>query len=265
LYRETFEKVQHLLRQRSPEITRPRTISSNYLLSSFLYCGRCGSGMFGCAAKSSRFFYYVCRNHICRGKDLCQARFINKDRMEAFVIDRVKANILTEENLTELVELTNEEIAQAQNENGERMAVIDGQIEDLRGRLHKHYNALETGNLEVKDLAPRIKELKAQIDDMERKRLDLTESVQGAKVGLLEAPVVKAYVSDLKGLLSKGSIVEQKSFLRSFIKRVEVNLPQVVIDYTIPLATKKVEPLAREVLPFEYSGSPKPLKLGTGK
>ena len=254
--REMFEKVQDLLRERSPKITRPRTISSNYLLSGFLYCGKCGSGMFGCAAKSSRFFYYGCRNYCRRGKDVCDARFINKDRIEGFVIDRVKTNILTEENLAELVRLTNEEIAQAKGEYGERMAVIDGQLEDLRGRLDKLYNALETGKLAVKDLAPRIKELKAQIDDLEEKRLDLAESIQGAKVELLEGSVVKAYVDDLKALLCKGSIVEQKSFLRSFIKRVEVNPRQVVIDYTIPLSTKKVEPLAREVLPFEYSGSP---------
>jgi hypothetical protein len=73
---------------------------------------------------------------------------------------------------------------------------------------------------------------------------------------LLEASVVRAYVDDLKALLSKGSIVEQKSFLRSFVKRIAVNLPQVVITYTMPLKTQKVEPLEREVLPFAYDGSP---------
>lgn len=64
------------------------------------------------------------------------------------------------------------------------------------------------------------------------------------------------YADDLKALLSKGSIVEQKSFLRSFIKRIEVNRSQVVIDYTIPLETKKTEPLTREVLSVAHSGSP---------
>jgi site-specific DNA recombinase len=73
--------------------------------------------------------------------------------------------------------------------------------------------------------------------------------------------LVKAYVDDLKALLSTGSIVEQKSFLRSFVKRIEVNLPQVVIDYTMPLKTQKVEPLEREVLPFVYDGSPFPPRL----
>jgi hypothetical protein len=79
-------------------------------------------------------------------------------------------------------------------------------------------------------------------------------------VDLLEAPVVAAYVDDLKAFLSKDSIVEQKSFLRFFVKRIEANLPQVVITYTVPLKTQKVEPLEREVLPFAYAGSPSKLK-----
>jgi site-specific DNA recombinase len=108
----------------------------------------------------------------------------------------------------------------------------------------------------VEDLAPRIKELKAQMDGLEQKRIDLMESIREAKVDLFEASVVRAYVDDLKALLSKGSIVEQKSFLRSFVKRIDVDLTQVVITYTLPLKTQKVEPLEREVLPFAYDGSP---------
>jgi site-specific DNA recombinase len=152
--------------------------------------------------------------------------------------------------------LTNEEISHAKDQYEERLGVIEAQLEDLRRRLHKLYDALETGKLDMEDLAPRIKELKAQTDGLEEKRSDLVESIREAKVDLLDASVVRAYMDDLKALLSKGSIVEQKSFLRSFIKRIEVNLPQVVVTYAIPLKTQKVEPLEREVLPFAYDGSP---------
>src|SRR4029453_13348618 len=94
------------------------------------------------------------------------------------------------------------------------------------------------------------------LDKLEEKRLDLVETVRDIKVELLEASIVKAYVDDLKALLGKGSIVEQKSFLRSFVKQIEVNLPQVVINYIMPLKAQKVEPLDREVLAFVYDGSP---------
>ncbi len=77
-----------------------------------------------------------------------------------------------------MVRLTNEEIGQAKDEYEDRLDVIDGQLEDLRERLHKLYSALETGKLEVEDLAPRIKELREQIDDLEGKRLELVESIR---------------------------------------------------------------------------------------
>jgi site-specific DNA recombinase len=117
--------------------------------------------MLGCAAKSSRFFYYACHNYCKRGKDVCNAKLIKKERIEGFVIDRIKATLLTEDNLRELVKLTNEEISQAKGQYEERLAVIEAQLEELRRRLHKLYDALETGKLEVEDLAPRIKELRA--------------------------------------------------------------------------------------------------------
>ena len=254
--RETFERVQKLMRKRSPRITHPRTVNSGYLLSGLLYCGKCGLAMLGCAAKSSKYFYYACHNYCKRGKDVCDARLVNKDRLESFVIDRIKANILTENNLTELVKLTNEEIRHSRGEAEEKLEGVDRQIGDLRERLHKLYDALETGKLGIDELAPRIRELKARIDELEKQRNSFVEDLESEEVELLSAPAVKEYADDLRSLLSRGSIMEQKSFLRSFVKRIEVNLPDVAIDYTIPLESKKVEPLAREVLPFAQNGSP---------
>ena len=254
--RETFERVQKLMRKRSPQITHPRTVNSGYLLSGLLYCGKCGLAMLGCAAKSSKYFYYACHNYCKRGKDVCDARLVNKDRLESFVIDRIKANILTENNLTELVKLTNEEIRHSRGEAEEKLEGVDRQIGDLRERLHKLYDALETGKLGIDELAPRIRELKARIGELEKQRNSFVEDLESEEVELLSAPAVKEYADDLRSLLSRGSIMEQKSFLRSFVKRIEVNLPDVTIDYTIPLESKKVEPLAREVLPFAQNGSP---------
>ena len=63
-------------------------------------------------------------------------------------------------------------------------------------------------------------------------------------------------MKDLKGLLSKGTIIEQKSFIHSFIKRIEIHKDKVIVEYTIPLELKKAEPLNKEVLPFDLLGSP---------
>ena len=254
--RKMFEKAKGLLIKRSPRVTHPRTVNSNYLLSGILYCGKCGLAMLGSSAKSSKYFYYACQNYCKRGKDVCDAKLVNKDKLESFVIGRIKANILTENNLTELVKLTNAEINQSKGDAKEKLEGVEKQIGGIRERLHKLYDALETGKLEIDDLAPRIKALRTQITNLEQQRNTFLEDLHRDKVELLSGPAVKEYANDLKAILSKGSIMEQKSFLRSFVKRVEVNLPDVTIEYTIPLGGKKAEPLEREVLPFAQSGSP---------
>ncbi len=98
--------------------------------------------------------------------------------LEAFVIERLKQNLLTEENLAELVKLTNEEIKQGKSQYREKLLAIDAQLEALKGKLDKLYDALESGMLDLSDLAPRIKEMKSQIDKLENTRADLADGKQ---------------------------------------------------------------------------------------
>jgi hypothetical protein len=63
-------------------------------------------------------------------------------------------------------------------------------------------------------------------------------------------------VSKLSPLPWDRVFADRESFLRSFIKRVEVRDRKLTIDYTMPLQTRKVDPPYREVLPFVRTGSP---------
>jgi len=252
--KKTFFDVQNLLKERSPKITSPRTISSKYILSGLIFCGNCGSKMVGCAAKSSQHFYYACNTYCKKGKNICNAKLLNKNKLETFIINRIKANILTKKNLEELVKLTNRELIQNKTEYRNQLNLLDGQLADLIKRRGKLYNALETGKLDIEYLAPRIKELKDQIDFLKERRMEIIENIKTSKIETLKSSEVKEYVSDLKNLLSNGTIIEQKSFIKSFVKRIEINLPKVMIDYTVPLKIKKAEHPTKEVLPLELNG-----------
>ncbi len=63
------------------------------------------------------------------------------------------------------------------------------------------------------------------------------------------------YVQDFKVLLSKGKLVEQKAFLRSFIKRIDFDPTRVAIEYTVPMPAEKNRTSEREVLSIEQIGS----------
>ena len=107
---EVFEEVQRMLTARRPTVRHPRAVSSRYLLSGLAHCGLCGSAAIGTNGKSGKFLYYSCNNRFKKGRAACGAPSVNAKTLEGFVIDRIKENILTEENLRQLVELTNEEL-----------------------------------------------------------------------------------------------------------------------------------------------------------
>ena len=254
--KDTFDRVQELLKSRRPRITHPRALASRYLLSGLVYCGRCKAKMIGSAAKSSRFFYYACQNYCKRGKAVCSAAMINKEKLESFIIERLKTRILTERNLKELVRMVNEEIRACLKEDGDRLAQVEAQLKDLRARLQRHYLALETGKLDVDDLAPRIKELKSRIDELEVTRAVIRGEREDARFKPVDSSRIKGYVEDLRNLLSQGAITEQKSFLRSFVKRIEIYPPKVTLDYTLPLSEGSLPCVESEVLSIDKAGSP---------
>ena len=66
--------------------------------------------------------------------------------------------------------------------------------------------------------------------------------------------IVKTYAQDLRGLLEESDFTERKAFLRSFIKRIEVNEEQVTIHYHLPLPQGDKERVTLEVLPFVTLG-----------
>jgi site-specific DNA recombinase len=231
---DAFAIIQNKMASRRPEQIHPRTLPSHYLLSGFLFCS-CGHAMIGRSAKSHQYYYYTCNGSFKKGEDACTARAWPKDKLERQIIEQVKDEVLCQESLEELVGLVNEELDSGHDTLKERLDAINAQVNDVQARLSRLYDALETNKLSLDDLAPRIKDLRSRQDELTRSRLWL-EAEQGTrKARHLDARTVKAYAEDLKRLLEEGRVPESKSFLRSFIKRIEIDGGSARIDYVVPV------------------------------
>ena len=253
--KEDFNLVQQFLTKRRPIVQHPRTVFSQYLLSGLLHCGKCGSAMTGCWAKSGKYFYYECVQHRKKGKDACDCHLVTKGKLESFVLDRVRQNILTDDNIKKLVEFVNEELIKSSSLFEKQLSEIGQQMGQTQGRLSKLYSAIETGKVDLEDLAPRIKEVRAQQKELEGKQNELLDRVNGGNPAILNLETIQKHVSSLKELLVSSSFIEQKSFLRTFIKRIELNAPKIIIDYTVPLPIKGLT-TTEEVLCIDKLGSP---------
>jgi len=257
---ETFEQVKAKLGARAPRITHPRVVHSEYILSGMLRCRNCDAAMIGHAVKSGKFFYYMCGNARRRGRALCRTPLLPKDKIESFVVDRIKRYIITEENIEDLVKLTNEELAQTCNEEQDKVELLDIQIAEVDSRLGKLYDALETGEFKGGELAPRIKALFDKKEQLQQARTEAEEALRFHAIDLPAPEVVREYVQDLKALLEESSIVEQKAFLKSFVERIEVDDSKVKVIYTLPMPPDDPDAETVGVLPFVHNGPPFKLK-----
>ncbi len=251
--KETFNKVVTLMKSRAPQIMHPREVASEYLLSGIVYCGKCGAKLVGSAAKSSTFFYYACQNYLKRGKHVCDCHMIPRKKLEDAVIAKIRERVITKENLGKLVEDINEELVASKGGLRDRLHEQDLQIVEANKRLQKLYNALETGQLELKDLAPRIKDLRTQIDALEAVKTALGADLAKETINVSDSEL-KDYANELCGFLESSAITETKSFLANWVKRIELDTPGGGhIIYKMPLA-----PGAKgaEVLSLRRGGSP---------
>ena len=232
---DTFQQVQVLLKERAFTNVHPKRVTSNYLLSGLAKCGYCGKALIGQDAKGGRFHYYVCGTLQKKGAGSCSAVYTQKDKLEQAVTHKIKDHILTYENLEELVNLVNREMATSAGDYRERLDIISGEINTVNQRLERLYDALETGSLQLADLAPRIQRLRHKQEQLHAARLELENLLSDRKVELADIETVKSCVEELKNTLDDTSITERKSFIKSFVREVRVAGSEVSLDYTPPL------------------------------
>ena len=252
---EEFARVKSLMSENSPRIVHPRTVPSSYLLSGILYCS-CGRAMTGRSAKSHRYHYYQCTRRFKEGKEACDSMAIPKDSIESAVIHNLKSKVLTPTNIDQLLRLVNEEFSSIKSALKKSHDAIDSQENEARTRLAKLYDVLETGKLELDDIAPRIREIRSRLDELRNVRIQAeARAVAEEAMCKVDMNALKTHVADLRGILSEASHQECKSVLRSFIKQITVDNGSVMIEYNLPLPSSEL-PVEKVVLPIERVGRP---------
>jgi transposase-like protein len=156
------------------------------------------------------------------------------EKLERLVVRQLQARVLTRENVELLVKMINEELQTAASGLRDRLEIIDTELRDVRARLTKLFEALETVKLDLDDLASRIKELKLRQDELSKARVLLEAETAAQGVQQVDEALVKAYAEDLQALLEEAGLTERKAFLRSFVKRIEIAKGQVTVNYTLP-------------------------------
>jgi hypothetical protein len=90
---------------------------------------------------------------------------------------------------------------------------------------------------------------------LEGAREELKGSLAERHAELTDIELVVKYAEDLRNILSHSSLAEQKAFIRSFVKEVNVINNEAVIEYKIPLPPENILDEKAGVLPIVQLGS----------
>ena len=254
--REMFESVQQAMRDRAPKVRRPARVGSKFLLSGLLKCGVCGRAYRAQGAKSGRFAYYICGTLFNEGAGTCSARYLNAPKLETFVVEKIRERILNEETITELVTLVAEEIDAIAGELSGRLEVVEAELSDVRKRLEKLYEAIETSELTLEVLSPRIMSLRHREEQLEAARDDAETRLEQRRVELPTTDEIRGYVADFREFLKDGTIPERKALIRNFVEGIEVDGDEATLTYTVPMPSDGATLEPTSVLDFVKSGVP---------
>lgn len=185
------------------------------------------------------------------------------------MLDTLRDEVLTDGNLAALAAQVNREAEKASLSSRERTLEIEAQARTLQARLNRLYEALETGHVDLADVGPRIKTVREQIEALDSRKAAIADEEKSAP--RFTSAEVKRQAADLRRLLESGTLMERKAWLRTWLKRVEVEKSREgFLEFIAPFTRKREGrpasggPLNLPVLSLVQNGSANRTLLKTG-
>ena len=229
-----FQQARKLLASRAPKKMNPRRASSPYLLSGLVKCETCGKAMTAAEAKSGRYTYYICHSLLKRGKGTCETPRLNAKSFEKLIVSEIRENVLTESNIRDLVKLLDEEMDGVAREQRERLETIEEELEDVKKRLGRIWQVIETTDIEMADASERIREHRERKEKLEIAAEEARALLSDRRQFLDSADTIAAFAADMSEFLKSSELTETKAFVRSFVKEIVVKPGRAAIVYSIP-------------------------------
>ncbi len=232
--KEEYDRVARVMRANAPDKQHPQRTASPYLLSGLAKCAECGKALIGQEAKSGQYAYYVCHSLLKRGKGTCDTPRLSARRFERTIIDQIRVNVLTQSNMKTLVELVNEELDEVFQEQKERLEAMEEELLEVRRRMDRLWYAVETTDLEINDIIPRLREHQERQEKLEVAAEEAKAALSNRPARLEDAKIA-AYAREMSDFLMESELTETKSFIRSFVKEIAVAPGQATVRYAMPM------------------------------
>ena len=232
-----FRRVGKHLSSRAPKFSHPRRVGSSYLLSGLVKCKTCNTPLTGRFAKSGQYSYYVCQSNIKLGNGASDTPRLNARHSEEMVVAKIRSNILTEKNITELVKAVDEEMDGVAAEQRKRLETIESELEDVKRKLGRVWHFIE-----MADASDRIREHRDRQERLEDAAAEARAILAERREVLDDVGTIAAYATEMRDFLVESELTERRAFIESFVKEIVVTPDNALMRYTVPMPEDSLIP-----------------------
>ena len=213
-----------------------------FLLSGVLICGFCGKRFVGQAAKSGKYVYYVCGTLHREGAGTCPAAYLPAPDAEAYIAARLIEEAFTDAAVEWTYRVRVEYFVALANQRAKTLKLVETALQEVERRLSTHYKAMETGLVDLHDLAPRLHELRLRQDQLTAERdrtLQVLNEMDGREFVIPDPRDIHDYAEGIRYILREGPFVERRLIIRTALDSIEVHGPHP--SYTLHYGVQRPE------------------------
>ena len=177
---------------------------------------------------------HICHSLLKRGKGTCKPPRLNAKSFEKLIVNEIRENVLTESNIRDLVKLLDEEMDGVARDQRQRLETIEEELEDVKKRLGRIWNHIETTDTEMADASDRIREHRERKEKLEIAAEEARALLKERRQFLDSADTIAAFAAEMSEFLKTSELTETKAFVGSFVKEVVVKPGRAAIVYSIP-------------------------------
>ena len=242
--RAQFRRVNARMRSRAPRITHPRRVASSYMFSGLVKCHRCKTLLSGQDAKSGRFHYYVCQSLIKRGSGSCDTPRLNARHFEEMIVRRIRSSILTEGIIGDLTKVVAKELDGLVREQRRRLETVESELADVRRRLGRLWDIVETTDDAPADMDIRIKANAGRRSLLEASLKEARSILSQRKSLKNDLGAIVARAQDMGEFLNESELSERKAFAETLVREIVVMPGKTEIHYAVPIPDDSHAPRA---------------------
>ena len=127
-------------------------------------------------------------------------------------------------------------------EQRKKLATVQSELSEVRRRLDRLYDLVETTDMDINDFRPRIRNHRERQERLEAAEAQARAGLSQRRKVLDQVKTITAYAQDMSRFLKKSRLTERRAFIASFVKEIVVLPDNALMRYTVPMLEDSLAP-----------------------